>query len=230
MVPKTIVDAKGDIIAATAADTVARLAVGANDTVLTADSTAATGLKWATPAAAGSWTLISEQSPSAVSSVNFTSIAATYKHLMLEWIGVIHSVTGDSFCVRINSDSGANYSTHYRGATGQISRDNTGTQISCSNNQGYTIASFGWGATTANFDQAAIGKVFFYDYYDTTKYKHMEWDSSYTATGVSQYGSSGRSVWRSTSAITSINITRVTGTTATLSTTTGGYIRLWGSV
>ena len=33
----TIVDAKGDIIAATAADTVARLAVGANDTVLTAD-------------------------------------------------------------------------------------------------------------------------------------------------------------------------------------------------
>jgi hypothetical protein len=46
----TLVDAKGDIIAATAADTVSRLAVGANDTVLTADSTAATGLKWATPA------------------------------------------------------------------------------------------------------------------------------------------------------------------------------------
>jgi hypothetical protein len=43
---KTIVDAKGDIIAATAADTVSRLAVGANDTVLIADSTAATGLKW----------------------------------------------------------------------------------------------------------------------------------------------------------------------------------------
>jgi hypothetical protein len=48
MVPKSIVDAKGDIIAATAADTVSRLAVGANNTVLTADSTAATGLKWAT--------------------------------------------------------------------------------------------------------------------------------------------------------------------------------------
>jgi hypothetical protein len=46
----TIVDAKGDIIAATAADTVARLAVGANDTILTADSTTATGLKWAAPA------------------------------------------------------------------------------------------------------------------------------------------------------------------------------------
>ena len=48
-----IVDAKGDIIAATAADTVARLAVGSNNQVLTADSSTATGLKWATPAAGG---------------------------------------------------------------------------------------------------------------------------------------------------------------------------------
>lgn len=47
----TIVDAKGDIIAATAADTVARLAVGANNTVLTADSAEATGLKWAAASA-----------------------------------------------------------------------------------------------------------------------------------------------------------------------------------
>jgi hypothetical protein len=52
-IASTIVDAKGDLIAATAADTVARLAVGANDTVLTADSTQATGLKWATPAGGG---------------------------------------------------------------------------------------------------------------------------------------------------------------------------------
>jgi hypothetical protein len=47
MVPKSIVDAKGDLIAATAADTVSRLAVGTNGQVLTVDSTAATGLKWA---------------------------------------------------------------------------------------------------------------------------------------------------------------------------------------
>jgi len=44
----TIVDAKGDLIAATAADTVARLAVGTNGQILTADSTAATGLAWTT--------------------------------------------------------------------------------------------------------------------------------------------------------------------------------------
>jgi hypothetical protein len=46
----TIFDAKADILTATAADTPARLAVGANNTVLTADSAEATGLKWATPA------------------------------------------------------------------------------------------------------------------------------------------------------------------------------------
>lgn len=49
----TIVDAKGDLIVATAADTVSRIAVGANDTVLTADSSTATGLKWAAAAGGG---------------------------------------------------------------------------------------------------------------------------------------------------------------------------------
>jgi len=43
---KTIVDAKGDLIAGTAADTVSKLTAGANNTVLMADSGEATGLKW----------------------------------------------------------------------------------------------------------------------------------------------------------------------------------------
>lgn len=51
--PLTILDAKGDLITATAADTPARLAVGTNGQTLVADSTASTGLKWATPTTAG---------------------------------------------------------------------------------------------------------------------------------------------------------------------------------
>lgn len=47
-IQNAIVDAKGDLISATAADTPARLGVGTNGQVLTADSTAATGLKWST--------------------------------------------------------------------------------------------------------------------------------------------------------------------------------------
>lgn len=50
-IQNAIVDAKGDLIAASAADTPARLAVGANDLVLTAASGEATGLKYA-----GAWT------------------------------------------------------------------------------------------------------------------------------------------------------------------------------
>jgi hypothetical protein len=46
----TAIDAKGDLVGGTGADAFARLAVGANGTVLTADSVETTGLKWATPA------------------------------------------------------------------------------------------------------------------------------------------------------------------------------------
>jgi hypothetical protein len=49
----TAIDAKGDLIAGTGADTFSRLAVGTNGHVLTADSAEATGLKWAAAAGGG---------------------------------------------------------------------------------------------------------------------------------------------------------------------------------
>lgn len=50
-IQNAIVDAKGDLITASAADTPARLAVGSNNSLLTADSTQSTGLKYS-----GLWT------------------------------------------------------------------------------------------------------------------------------------------------------------------------------
>jgi hypothetical protein len=60
----TIVDAKGDLIAATAADTVARFPVGANGTVLTAASGQTTGLSWATPLTPPMCLVVSADMPS----------------------------------------------------------------------------------------------------------------------------------------------------------------------
>lgn len=53
-IPKSIVDAKGDLIVATAPDTVARVGVSAtNGHVLTVDSSTASGVAWAAPSGGG---------------------------------------------------------------------------------------------------------------------------------------------------------------------------------
>jgi hypothetical protein len=104
-IPATIVDAKGDIIAATAADTVARLAVGANDTVLTADSTAATGLKWAT-ASAGGYTLLSTTNLSG-SSTNITGISQSYTDLLIVMNTVGIATTAGTITFKFRDSSAA---------------------------------------------------------------------------------------------------------------------------
>jgi hypothetical protein len=74
-IPATIFDAKGDIIAATAADTASRLAVGTNGQVLTADSAEATGLKWATAGGGGfpAWTSYTPTVTAAGGTFTYTS-------------------------------------------------------------------------------------------------------------------------------------------------------------
>jgi len=75
-IQNAIVDAKGDLVAATAADTPARLAVGTNGQVLTADSSAATGLVWSTPTATSTFVgcVLKNNGTQSISTSTYTNV------------------------------------------------------------------------------------------------------------------------------------------------------------
>lgn len=106
-IQNAIVDAKGDLIAATAADTPARLAVGTNGQVLTADSTAATGIKWAT-AAAGNLTL-TQIASGTLSGANLTISGITQDTIVVQINNPTWSSTNRNVYARFNNDTGNNY-------------------------------------------------------------------------------------------------------------------------
>jgi len=110
----TIVDAKGDLITATAADTPARLAVGANDTVLTADSTTATGLKWAAASSGGAnWSLLNSGGTALTGSASTTVSGISGKDQILIIIDGASGATQISqMAIRLNADTGSNYNQY----------------------------------------------------------------------------------------------------------------------
>ena len=108
-IQNSIVDAKGDIITATADNTPARLAVGTNGQTLVADSTASTGLKWATPAgASASWSQLGVTATTSGTTVTVSGLSG-YNQLYISLEGVSASSATASSWVRFNGDGGANY-------------------------------------------------------------------------------------------------------------------------
>jgi hypothetical protein len=106
--PLVILDAKGDLITATAADTPARLAVGTNGHVLTADSTASTGLAWAAPSSGG-MTLISTTTLSG-SSVTLSSIPQTYVRLIVYVYAATNNTANGKLFIKPNDGANSRYS------------------------------------------------------------------------------------------------------------------------
>jgi hypothetical protein len=114
-IQNAIVDAKGDLITATAADTPARLAVGTNGQTLVADSTASTGLKWATPATVSSGlTLINRSTFSNVASHTIDSVfSSTYNSYLVSIEYVYAATSTDAIGLRYryggSTESGSSY-------------------------------------------------------------------------------------------------------------------------
>jgi hypothetical protein len=153
-IPDSLLTTKGDLIAASGASTPARLGVGTNDQVLVADSTAATGLKWATPAASGGETLISTTTLSGAS-ITLSSIPQTYKDLKIIIRNFRPASDNDSGSLRFNGNTTTYSSTGQNNATSSLTSDRIYDAMTNSDN----------GASSG------LSYIFIPDYTNTTTWK-----------------------------------------------------------
>jgi hypothetical protein len=127
---------KGDLYTFDTAD--ARLGVGANGTVLTADSAETTGLKWATPA--GGLTFIKSQTiGSAVSSVTVTdAFSTTYDNYLITIIGGASTDNSSDINIKFGATTtGYKFTGFYMATTSSTINSyatNAGTNIACGGN------------------------------------------------------------------------------------------------
>lgn len=123
-----VIAAKGDLIVGTGDDTVSRLAVGTDTHVLTADSSTATGLKWAAPVTA--LTLVKTQTiGSGVSSVAVTSaFSSSYDQYLITISNCAPSQNAD-YTMTLGS-----LNTTYYWATNRLFYDGSAAQTAQGNN------------------------------------------------------------------------------------------------
>ena len=147
-----VLTTKGDIYAATAAYTPSRLGVGSNNTVLTADSAEATGLKWATPSAGG-MTLLSTTTLSGTTT-SITGISGSYTDLVVDWYGVTNASNTDN---NINPNGSASITDIIRGGAtlqqlndGQLrTNNNVAGPLSSNTDNAFRLIIANYAATTS---------------------------------------------------------------------------------
>jgi hypothetical protein len=108
-IQNSIVDAKGDLVAATANDTPARLAVGSNGTVLQADSTAATGLKYSSNAPLGGMTAINVGGTALTGASTITISGFSNRSRLTVIVQNCSAAASAAFLLTFNGDGGSNY-------------------------------------------------------------------------------------------------------------------------
>jgi hypothetical protein len=161
----TAIDAKGDLIGGTGADTFSRLAVGANNTVLTADSSTATGLKWATPASGGSMTLLSTTSMNTgTATVSVSSISQSYESLFVLILNPTWGTGVAQLFLRIESSSslqaaGAKMTSSGAGITAEPS---SGINVNFSGQQSNTAGNIAAAVQIYNYTSSTHFKPFMF--------------------------------------------------------------------
>jgi hypothetical protein len=207
-IAKSTVTTKGDLLAATAADTPARLAVGTNGQVLTADSTAATGIKWASPAGGANWTLLNTGGTtlSGSSTVTVSGISGADK-IMVLFGGASTGAVNPELKLRLNTDSGTNYA--FYGA------DNYGSSTASANIFGNTDGASGNGIRLGNQSVATSGTV---AGYVSLTGCNAAGDKVYHAIGAStasgstdQHHNYTGGVWRNSATVSSVSIVTLSG-------------------
>jgi hypothetical protein len=198
-IQNAIVDAKGDLIGATAADTPARLAVGTNGQILTADSTAATGLAWVTPSS-GAYTQIASQSLSGASQVNFSSISGTYNRLVLVVQDYYPNTSLESLCIRFNGDTtSGNYGVAGT-SKGALNYTASGDTLI---NMNY------WGCNNVDNNNMAVVEI--ENYTNTNSHKVVNYYTLYRRSP-DDIIDQGAGRWKNTAAITEVNVRIFAGT------------------
>ena len=136
---------------------------------------------------------IASVSPTSGTSVTFSSIPADYQHLQLRWN--LDNGGNTQLLLRMNSDTGSNYSFHLLYGTGSSAAATGGSSATSINYGGFAGTSSG----------LAVGIIDIVDYASTTKYKTTKTFSGRDTNGTGWIQlSSG--LWQSTSAITSITL------------------------